>query len=117
MLKQRPTLDITSSNRYQVCAQVDKVTSYFVQSAKDNIAELYDLHRIECAAERLEFIDSLLADNRYLFPEAEGVEGGVHGLYRTQRESKSANEWPLSTLRPGGSNPAVSADQILSSGE
>ena len=40
MLNQQPTLDITRSNRYQVRAQVDKVKSYFIQSASDNIAEL-----------------------------------------------------------------------------
>jgi len=79
MLNQRPTLDITCSNRYQVRAQVDKVKSRFIQSATDNIAELYDLHCCESAAERLEFIDCLLADNKYLFPVADHVEGGVRG--------------------------------------
>ena len=79
MLKQRPRLDITRANWYQVPAQVDKVKSHFIQSVRDNIAELYDLHRFESAAERLEFIDSLLADNKYLFPIAECVEGGVCG--------------------------------------
>jgi hypothetical protein len=39
----------------------------FFQSTKDHIAELYDLHQFESAAELLEFIDSLLADNKYLF--------------------------------------------------
>ena len=117
MLKQRPTLDITRSNWYQVRAQVDKVKSHFIQSARENIAELYDLHRFESAAERLEFIDSLLADNKYLFPIAERVEGGVRGPNATQRESKAANEWLASTLLPGGSNPAVYLHQILSSGE
>jgi hypothetical protein len=117
MLKQRPTLDITRSNWYQVRAQVDKVKSHFIQSARDNIAELYDLHRFESTAERLEFIDSLLADNKYLFPIAERVEGGVRGPNATQRESKAANEWLASTLLPGGSNPAVYLHQILSSGE
>ena len=117
MLKQRPTLDITHSNWYQVHAQVDKVKSHFIQSARDNIAELYDLHRFESAAERLEFIDSLLADNKYLFHEAERVEGGVCGPNPTQRESKAANKWLASTLLPGGGNPAVFLHQILSSGE
>jgi hypothetical protein len=105
MLKQWPTLDITRSNRYQVHSEVDKVKSHFIQYARDNIAELYDLHHIESAAERLEFIDSLLADNKYLFPVAERVEGGVHGPNPTQRESKAANEWPASTLLPVRSNP------------
>jgi len=92
MLKQRPTLDITRSNRYQVRAQVDKVKSHFIQSAMDNIAELYDLHRFESNAERLEFIDSLLADNKYLFPLPERVEGGVCSPNPTQRVSKAANK-------------------------
>jgi hypothetical protein len=72
-------VDITRSNRYQVRTQVDKVKSRFIQSVRDNIAELHHLHRFESAAERLEFIDSLLADNKYLFPVAECVEGGVPG--------------------------------------
>jgi len=107
MLKQRPKLDIRCSNQYHVHAQVDKVKSHFIQSARDNIAELYDLHCFESDAERSEFIDSLLADNKYLFPVAEHVEGGVCSLNSTQRVSKAANEWPASTLLPGGSNPAV----------
>jgi hypothetical protein len=40
----------------------------------------------------LEFTDSLLADNKYLFPVAEHVEGGVRGPNPTQRESKAANK-------------------------
>jgi len=117
MLKQRPTLDITHSNRYQVRAQVDKVKSHFIQSARDNIGELCDLHRFESAAERFEFIDSLLADNKCLFPVADRVEVGVRSANPTQRESKVANKWPASTLLPGGSNPGVYLHQILSSGE
>jgi len=50
----------------------------------------------------LEFIDSLLADNKYLFPVAEGVEGGVCDPNPTQRESKADNELLASTLLPGG---------------
>jgi hypothetical protein len=64
MLKQRPTLDISRSNLYHVRAQVVKVKSHFIQSAKDNRAEHYNLHHFESAAERLEFIDSFLADNK-----------------------------------------------------
>ena len=79
MLNQRPTVDITRSNRYQVRAQVDKVKSHFIQSVRDNIAELYDLHCFESAAEHLEFIDFHLADNKYFFPVEECVEGGVCG--------------------------------------
>jgi len=92
MLKLLPRLDITRSNQYQVRAQVDKVKSHFIQSARDNIAELYDIHRFECNAERLEFIDSLLANNKYLFPVAARVEGGGRGPNPTQRVSKAANE-------------------------
>jgi hypothetical protein len=117
MLKQRPTLNITRSNQYQVRAQVDKVKSHFIQSTRDNITELCDLHRFESAAERLEFINSLLADNKYLFPIAECVEGGVRGPNPTQRKSKAANEWLASTLLPARSNPAVYQHQILSSAE
>jgi hypothetical protein len=117
MLNKRPTFDITHLNRYQVRAHVHKVESHFIQSARDNIEEVYDLHRFESAAERLEFIDSLLADNKYLFPIAEHVEGGVRGPNPTQRESKAANEWLASTLHPGGSNAAVCLHQILSSGK
>jgi len=117
MLKQRPTLDITRSKWYQVRAPVDKVKSRFIQSARDNIAELYALQRFESTAERLEFIESLLADHKYLFPIAERVEGGVRDPNPMQRESKAANEWPASTLLPGGSNPAVYLHQISSPGE
>jgi len=110
-------LDITSSNRYQVRAHVDKIKSHCIQSGRDNIAELYDLHRFESAAERLEFIDSLPAGNKDLFPVAERMEGGVCGPNPMQRESKAANEWPASSLLPVGSNPTVYQHQILSSGE
>jgi hypothetical protein len=107
MVKQCPTLDITNSNRYQVRAHVDMVKCSFIPSARDNIAELYDLHRFESAAEHLKIINSLLADNNYLCPVAERVEGGVHGPNPMQRESNAANEWPASTLLPGRNNPAV----------
>ena len=83
----------------------------------DHIAEHYYLHHFESDAERLEFIDSLLADNEYLFPVAERVAGGVRGANPTQRVSKAANERPASTLLPGGSNSGVYVHQILSSGE
>jgi hypothetical protein len=43
----------------------------------DHTAELNDLDCFEYDAECLEFIDSLLADNEYVFPVAERVEGGV----------------------------------------
>jgi hypothetical protein len=97
MLKQRPTLGITRSNWYQVRTQVDKVKSHFIQYASDNMAQLYDLHPFESAAEHLEFIDSLWADNKYLFPIADCVEGGVWGPNSTQRKSKATNKWQAST--------------------
>ena len=97
--------------------QVEKVKSYFIQWARDNIAELYDLHRFESAVELLEFINSLLALNKYTFPIAERVEGVGRGPHPTQRESKAATEWVAFTLIPGGSNPAVCLHRILSSGE
>jgi len=117
MLKQRPTLDITCSNWHQVHAQVDKVKSHIIQSARDNTADLYDLHRFESASEHLKFIDSLLADNKCHFPVTERVEGGVRGPNPTQRESKATNQLPASTVLPGGGNPGVYLYQILSSGE
>jgi hypothetical protein len=114
MLKQWPTLDITRSNWYQVRAQVEKIKSHFIQLARDNIAELYDLHPFESTTERLEFIDSLLAGNKYLVPIVEGVEGGVPSPNPTQRESKAANKWLASTLLSGGNNPADYLHEILS---
>jgi hypothetical protein len=92
MLKQWPRVDITRSNLYQVRAQVDKVKSDFIQSARDTIAKLYNLHHFESNAVHLEYIDSLLADNKYLFPVAKAVEGGVRGPNPMQRVSKAANE-------------------------
>jgi len=92
MLKQRPTLNIIRSKRYQVRAQVDNVRSHFIQSASDIIAELYDIHCFESNAERLEFIDSLLADNQYDFFLVECVEDGICGPNPTQRVSNAANE-------------------------
>jgi hypothetical protein len=117
MLNQRLTVDITRSDRFQVRAQVDKLKSHFIQSARDNIAELYDLHRFESTAEHLEFIDSLLADDKYLFPVAERVEGRVRCPNPAQRESKADNKWQVSIFVPGGGNPTVYLHQILSSGE
>jgi len=117
MLKQRPTLDIKHSNQYLVRAQFDRVKSHFIQSARDNIAELYDLHCFDSAAEYLEFNDSLLADNKYLLPVPEHVEGGVRSANSTPRESKDSNEWPASTLLPGGTNRRVYLHRILSSGK
>jgi len=81
------------------------------------MAELYNLHCFETEAECSESIDSLLADKKYRFLVAEHVEGGVRGPNPTQRVSKAANEWPASTLLPGGSNPRVDLHQMLSSGE
>jgi hypothetical protein len=117
MLKLWPTLDSTCSIWYQVRAEVDKVTSHFIHSARNHTAEYYDLHRFESDTVHLEFIDSLLADNKYLFPVAECVEGSVRGPNQTQKVSKAANEWPASTVLPEGSDPGVYLYPILSSGE
>jgi len=97
MLKQRPTLDIARSNQYHVQAQLDKVIFHLIESMKHNIAELYDLHQFESAAENLEFIDALLADNTYLSLVAQNVEAGVHGPNPTQRESEADHEGLVST--------------------
>jgi hypothetical protein len=101
MLKQRHMLNMTRSNWYQVCAHVDKGKSPFIQSARDNIAERFDLHRFESTTQRLEFNNSLLADYKNLFPIAERVECCVCGPNAMQRESKPDNEWLASTLLPG----------------
>jgi len=60
MMKQRSTLHITSSNQYLVRAQVDKVISHCIQSARNTMAEHNDLHRFESDVKLFEFIDSLL---------------------------------------------------------
>ena len=52
----------------------------------------------------MEFIDSLLADNKSLLPVVKGMEGGVYGPNPTQRELKAPNKWPASTVLPGGRN-------------
>jgi len=117
MQKQLPILGITRSNQYQAHTQVDKVKSHFIQSAKDNIGDLYDLHRLKSGIEHVELINSLLADDKYMFPIAESVEGGVRGPNPMQRESKVANKWLGYTRLPGGCNPAVCLHQILSSAE
>jgi hypothetical protein len=83
----------------------------------DDIGELHDLHCFESTADHLEFIDSNLADNKYLFPRAEHVEGGVRGPNSTLRESKAPKKCVAFTLLPGGSNPTVYLHRILSLGE
>jgi hypothetical protein len=65
----------------------------------------------------LEFIDSLLADNKYLFPGAERVEDGVSAPNPTQGVSKAANEWLASTFLPHESNTVVYLHQMLLPGE
>jgi hypothetical protein len=113
LLKRQPTLDITRSIWYQVRAHVNKLKVNFIQSARDHIAELYDLHHFESDAEHLEFIDSLLADIKYLFRVAVGMEDGVHGTNPMKIVLKAAKKLPASTLLPGGSNPAIYRHQIL----
>jgi len=86
LLKQQPALDIIHSNQYQVRVQVNTFESKCIQSARDNTAELCDFHHFHSDAECLEFIESLLADNKHLFPVAKLVEGGVHCRNPRQRE-------------------------------
>jgi hypothetical protein len=57
----------------------------------------YDLHLVNTAAEYLEFIDSLLADNKNLVSVMECVDGGVRIPIPTQIELYAAPEWQLST--------------------
>jgi len=102
-------MDVTHWTRYQVRAEVNKLNFHFIQSARVNIVELNDVHHFGSDSERLEFVDSRLPDNKYHFPVAEHVQGGVCNQYPIQRASKAANEWPESTELPG-----VSLDQILS---
>jgi hypothetical protein len=97
MLNLWPTLDIQRSNRYQVRAQVDKVKSQFLQSARDNITQLYDRHWFESVAVHCEFIDSLLAHNMSHSPIGGHVERDVRSPIPTQKESKAANQWLAST--------------------
>jgi len=96
MLKQQPMLHNTRSNWYQVHAQVNKVKSHFIQSARDNIAEQYDRRRFESASEHVEYIDYLPPDIRYLCPVADHVGVGVCGPNAMQRVSKDGNQWPVS---------------------
>jgi len=67
MLKQWPTLDIPCSNWYHIQAQVAKIESYIIHSARVNLVLLYDLHHFVSGPEPLDFSDSLLADNQYVF--------------------------------------------------
>jgi hypothetical protein len=90
-------VDITRSNWYLVRADVVKVQSHFVESVRDNIAEIYDLHRFESAIEHFEFIDCPLVDNKNLFSVLEHVEGGLRSQNPTQRESKADHECLAST--------------------
>ena len=98
MLKQRPTLNITCSNQYQVRAHVNKVTSHPIESARNNIEKRFDLQPSESDAEGLEVINPIPADNMYHFPEVEYAERGVYGPNPMQRESNATNESRGSTL-------------------
>jgi hypothetical protein len=105
MLNQRSTLAIVRSHRCQVRAQVEKVKSHFIQTSRDNIAKLDNIHRFEYSAERLEFIDFRMVDNKNMFPVEKPVEGGALGPHPTQRESKPDNEWQASSLLLARGNP------------
>ena len=110
-------MDISCSNQYHIRAQVNKVQTHFIQSARGNIAKLNNLHRFGSDAECWEFLHSSLAYDDYLFPVAERVEGGVCGPSPTQRKQKAGNQWAESTGFSGRSNRAVYLHQIVSSGK
>jgi hypothetical protein len=88
-----------------------------MQSASDNVVELYALHRLESTAECSEFIHSLLADTKYHFHVGKCKESGVRSPNPMQRESKAYQEWLASTLLHGGSNLMVYKHQILTLGK
>jgi hypothetical protein len=90
MLKQQPTLVPTQSNQYKVQAPVNNNKYHFIQSAREHIAEHYGLHLFEFTAEHLEFIDSLLADNKYRFLVAEHVEEFVYSPKPTHSNFKAS---------------------------
>jgi hypothetical protein len=92
MRKQRLTLDITLSIQYRVQAQVSKVKFHIVQSAKDNIAVVFDPPCVESDAEHFEFIDSLPADNQHVSPVVQRVEDGVCSPNKPEGVSKAANK-------------------------
>jgi len=117
MLKQRPMFHIARSNRYQIPAEVDMVKSHFIQSAMEKIAEHCNLHCFEFDAERLEFGDFHLVDNKYLLPETQCGKGGVRHSNPKQQELKAANERRASTLLPGRSYPAIILHLFLSTGK
>jgi hypothetical protein len=114
---QWPILDITCSSCYQIWAPVDQIKSFLIYSVRDNIAEICDLHHIGSDTERVEFIDPILADNKYPFPVVEHVEGGVCAPNATLRVSNAANKWQASTELSGGSHPTILRHHIISSGE
>jgi len=76
------------------------------------MADLYYFQSYESAAERLQFVDSLLVDNKHLFLVAVRGEGGVRGPNRMHGEANASNERPASTLLPGRSNSEASILQI-----
>jgi len=93
------------------------VKSTLLQSATDNTAEHYNLHRCESAAQHLEFIDSILPNNKELCPAAQCRKSAVCGPKPKHRQSKAANECRASMYIPGAGNPAAYVHHILSSGE
>jgi hypothetical protein len=113
MLKQWLTLDITCSNWHQFCSPVDKVKSHFIPSATNYIAVLYSLRRFESATERLQLIESLLADNMYHFPVAKRMEGGACGPKPMPRKLKAGNGQPVSTFLTGRCHSAVYINKML----
>jgi len=93
------------------------VKSDCIQSARDNIAELYDYHWLESNAEDLKLVQPIMADNKYIFPVAEHVQGGELGPNPMLNKSKAANELPPSILLTGRIIPGDYLHQSLSIGQ
>jgi len=113
MRKQRSTLHSTRSNWDKIPAQVDMVKLHFIESARDNIAALDDVNRVQSAPENLKLLDSLLEDSKYLFPGAERVDVGVCRPNQTERKSNGDSELLVSTYPPCASYAVFDLDHIL----
>jgi len=66
---------------------MNMVKSDVIQSVRDNIAVVNDLHWFESTTERLEFIDSFLADNKNFFL-SQSVWEVVYTVQIEHRESQ-----------------------------
>jgi hypothetical protein len=80
----------------------------------DNIAEHYDHHRYESAAEHVEFSNSLLAHIENISAVAKRIKRDVHGQNPMQREFESDTQLLVSTLHPCEGIPAMDLHHIVS---